>query len=469
MSARSSLSHTASVEPSAARGDLTAELPSYSFRMDIGRAMTLGLVGAICLAASACSPDSPPSGGGSDLVRVPRDAPSIQAAVDKVADGGMVLVDAGVYRESVVVSTKDVTVRGADRNRTVIDGEGLRPYGVVAIADGVRVQNLTVRNHTFYGVLITGVHDKNGPRANNGDDYDEFDPAEFPPLQRFAVDHVTAYDNGLYGIYAFDAQHGVITDSYASGSADSGFYVGQCHRCDVLMEGNVAERNAVGFENANASGPLLVTSNRFTGNRVGMTLLSNYQEAFLPQRGNQVVGNLIGDSGSGDSPAQADGGFGTGLGIAGGVDNEISRNRIAGNPRAGVLIVNTEDLPATGNRLTDNLYTENGVDVANISAERAPATNNCVHERVTTLPATLATTLACGTAARPQPAVPGAEVARLAKAPPGISFLDVAPPPDQPGLPDADGRPQPLPGNVEMPDTAQIGVPSTSFLEKLIS
>ncbi len=115
-----------------------------------------------------------------------------------------------------------------------------------------------------------------------------------------------------------------------------------------------------------------------------MTLLSNYQEAFRPQRGNQVVGNLIGDSGSGDSPAQADGGFGTGLGIAGGVDNAISRNRIAGNPRAGVLIADTEDLPATGNRLTDNVYADNGVDVANISAERAPATGNCVRGRVTT-------------------------------------------------------------------------------------
>ncbi len=398
---------------------------------------------------------------------MPQDARSIQAAVDKVADGGMVLVDAGVYRESVVVSTKDVTVRGADRNGTVIDGEGLRPYGVVGIADGVRVQNLTVRNHTFYGVLITGVHDENGPSANNGDDYDEFDPAEFPPLQRFAVDHVTAYNNGLYGIYAFDAQHGVITDSYASGSADSGFYVGQCHSCDVLVEGNVAERNAVGFENANASGPLVVTGNRFTGNRVGMTLLSNYQEAFLPQRGNQVVGNLIGDNDSGDSPAQADGGFGTGIGIAGGVDNEIARNRIAGNPRAGVLIANTEDLPATGNRLTDNVYADNGVDVANISAERAPATGNCVRERVTTLPAALAATLTCGTSARRQPAVPATDVARLAKAPPGISFLDVAPPRDQPGLPDADSRPEPLPGNVAMPDTAQIGVPPTSLLAGL--
>ena len=74
---------------------------------------------------------------------------------------------------------------------------------------------------------------------------------------------MTAHNNGLYGIYAFDAQHGVIADSYASGSADSGLYVGQCRDCDILVRDNVAERNAVGFENANASGPLVITGNRF--------------------------------------------------------------------------------------------------------------------------------------------------------------------------------------------------------------
>ena len=110
---------------------------------------------------------------------------------------------------------------------------------------------------TFYGVLFTGLHDENGPSAPTADGYQKWDPQQFPPLQRFRIDHVTAFNNGLYGIYAFDSQHGVITDSYASGSADSGFYVGQCRDCDILVTGNVAERNAVGFENANASDSLV--------------------------------------------------------------------------------------------------------------------------------------------------------------------------------------------------------------------
>ena len=55
---------------------------------------------------------------------------------------------------------------------------------------------------TFYGVLFTGLHDENGPSAPTATGYEPWDPAQFPPLQRFLVDHVTAYNNGLYGIYA---------------------------------------------------------------------------------------------------------------------------------------------------------------------------------------------------------------------------------------------------------------------------
>src|SRR5690606_24274241 len=209
---------------------------------------------------------------------------------------------------------------------------------------------------------------------------------DFPPLQRFLVDHVTAYNNGLYGIYAFNSQHGVIRDSYASGSADSGFYVGQCEQCDILVTGNVAERNAVGFENANASDSLVIAGNRFSGNRIGMTLLSSYQEAFTPQRGNQVVGNLVSDNAEPDSPAQADGAFATGIGIGGGQGNVLERNRISGNARAGLVLSNTEDIPSSGNRLTANLFAGNGVDVANASADRTPATGNCVDAFASTQP-----------------------------------------------------------------------------------
>ena len=340
------------------------------------------------LAAPACAP-SPPADDG-EIIRVPQDAATLADAADRIGPGGTIVIAPGIYAEQLLIDTPDVTVRGEDRNETVIDGGGLRPYGIVAIADGVRVENLTVTGATFYGVLFTGLHDKNGPSAPTASGYTRWNPDDFPPLQRFLVDHVTAYNNGLYGIYAFNSQHGVIRDSYASGSADSGFYVGQCRDCDVLVTGNVGERNAVGFENANASDSVVITGNRFAGNRVGMTLLSSYQEAFTPQKSNQVVGNVLSDNDEADSPAQAEGGFADRSRHQRRPDQHFDRNRISGNARAGVILTNTEDLPATGNTFSANVYELNGVDVANLSAARSPATANCAEDSLSTAPADLA-------------------------------------------------------------------------------
>ncbi|WP_034648254.1 nitrous oxide reductase family maturation protein NosD [Cellulomonas sp. HZM] len=406
------------------------------------------------LATTACGG----SGGDRSLVHVPGDVATITKAVDRVAPGGTVLIAPGVYDEQVVVGKRDVTIRGEDRDAVVVDGGGRRPYGVVATADGVRIENLTVRRTTFYGVLVTGLHDENGPSAHDGQGYTHLDPDKFPPVQRFSIDHVTATDNGLYGIYAFDANHGVIRDSYASGSADSGFYVGQCRSCDILVQGNVAERNAVGFENANASDSVVIVGNRFSGNRVGMTLISNYQEAFTPQRANTVVGNLVSDNQQADTPEQATGGWGIGLGISGGQDNVLLRNRITGNVRAGVLLANTEDLAATGNTFTDDVLTGNGVAVANVSAARAPASGNCVTPAAApTLPADL---LADCHGTQPTGTLPAVDV------PAGTSFLEVAAPPAQPSMPDP-GERGPLPATVTMPDLDTIPVPAADLLADL--
>lgn len=403
-----------------------------------------------------------------ELVAVPGDAATLVEAHDLVAPGGTILVGPGVYTEQLVVSKEDVTVRGTDRNATIIDGEGIRPYGIVAVADGVRIQNLTVRRATFYGVLVTGLSDENGPSAHTAQGYEPFDPAEFPPVERFAINYVTAHNNGLYGIYAFNSRHGEITDAYASGSADSGFYVGQCTDCNIAVAGNVAEHNAVGFENANASGPLTVIGNRFTDNRVGLTLISNYQEAFTPQRENIVVGNVISDNNQALSPRQESGGFGTGVGVSGAIGNTFANNRIENNTRAGMLFANTEDLPAAGNSAVDNVLSANGVDVANVSAERAPAANNCAYPAagLSALPEALLA--GCGDApAASGPNQPAVTVADLpaVDVPAGMSFLEVPAPGDQPQMPNPLTPPSaPLPATIEQPDWRGVAVPPADLL-----
>ena len=431
-------------------------------------ASTTAVLAVLVAALTACAGAPAPAGGEPRVRAVPADHATIQEAVDAAEPGDLILIDPGTYEEQVEITTPDLTIRGRDRNGVIVDGGGLRPYGIVSTADGTRIENLTVQRATFYGVLVTGLHGADGePTAHNLDGYETLDPEANPPVQRFGISHVTAADNGLYGLYAFDAQHGYIRDSYASGSADSGIYVGQCRDCDVLVQGNVAERNAVGFENANASDSVVIVGNRFSGNRIGLTLLSNYQEAFTPQSGNTVAGNAILDNAQSESPSHADGGFGIGIGISGGRDNALSANLIAGNPVAGVLLAHTEDLPAAGNTFTGTAFEGNGVDVANISAARTPAVGNCVDGQATTMPAEL---LASCAADAPQPAGEAGALPRV-DVPPGVSFLDVPLPPAQPGMPadDLDDIPSPLPDAVEMPDVAGIAAPGRDLLADRIA
>jgi hypothetical protein len=417
------------------------------------RALWFCVLCLLTVAAGCGTVGEPPA-----VLRVPGDVATIQEAVSAVRPGGLVLVSAGTYRESVSITTPDVVLRGADRDGVVIDGEVRRANGIVVTAPGVVVENLTVRDHILNGVLVTGMSGDAGGLARGSAGYTRLDPAKFPPLRGFRVSYVTASNNALYGIYAFNSQHGLIEHSYASGSADSGIYVGQCKPCDIVVADNVAERNAVGYEGANASGQMFVLGNRFVANRVGLTSNSDYQEAFVPQQDATIAGNLIAGNAEPVSPAQADGGFGIGVGIAGGTGNLVARNLIVGNPATGIALASAEDLPPTGNRLLGNVLRDNGVDVLDASSARAPGSGNCLADNE------LTTTLPAGMATAPCPAPPAAGVAfpRL-PAPRGVPFREVPPGPPQPDRPGraTDPATRGLPAR---PNIDEVTVPDVTLL-----
>lgn len=401
--------------------------------------------------------------GAQVTIRVPADAPTISAAVSLAHPGDLVLVAPGVYHESVKVSTPRVTLRGESRDKVVIDGRLQEPNGVIVAAPGVAVENLTVENNTQNGLLVTGSAKAAAGLPGGSGGYDTGDePVTF--LKSFLVSYVTATRNGLYGIYAFSAQNGVIEHSYASGGADSGIYVGQCKPCHIVVRDNVAELNAVGYEGTNASGDMYVVGNRLVGNRVGLTTNSDHQEKLLPQQGAVVAGNLIADNQQTQTPEQADGGWGIGIGVDGGSDNRFLRNRITGNTSAGFVITATADIHPNGNQITDNTFTGNGVDVGWTFPTATRGQGNCLRGNTlrTTVPARLATTASC-----PVPATsttPSGTWARPA-APAGIPFTDVAAPGPQPQFPNATTTgATAVPAVPVLPDTAGIPLPSPSLL-----
>ncbi|MEK2474352.1 right-handed parallel beta-helix repeat-containing protein [Streptomyces noursei] len=401
--------------------------------------------------------------GAQVTIRVPADAPTISAAVSLARPGDLVLVAPGVYHESVKIGTARVTLRGASRDKVVIDGRLQQPNGVVVAAPGVAVQNLTVQNNTQNGVLVTGSAKAAGGLPGHSGGYDTGDePVTF--LKSFLVSHVTATRNGLYGIYAFSAQNGVIEHSYASGGADSGIYVGQCKPCHIVVRDNVAELNAVGYEGTNASGDMYVVGNRLVGNRVGLTTDSDHQEKLLPQRGAVIAGNLIAANQQKATPEQADGGWGTGVGIDGGSDNQFIRNRIADNSNAGLVITATADMAPVGNQIVDNTFTGNGVDVGWTFPTATRGRDNCLRGNAlrTTVPAGLAAAASC-----PLPAKSPSPAGRWAMptAPGGIPFTEVAAPGPQPQFPRAATTgATAVPAVPALPDTAGIPLPSVSLL-----
>ncbi|NUT45933.1 MAG: plasmid stabilization protein [Saccharothrix sp.] len=394
---------------------------------------------------------------------MPADAPTISAAVSLARPGDLVLVASGVYHESVRIDTARVTLRGVSRHKVVIDGRLQQPNGVVVAAPGVAVQNLTVRDNTQNGVLVTGSAKAAAGLPGQSGGYDTGDePVTL--LKSFQVSHVTATRNGLYGIYAFSAQNGVIEHSYASGGADSGIYVGQCKPCNIVVRDNVAELNAVGYEGTNASEHMYVIGNRLVGNRVGLTTNSDHQEKLLPQRGSVIAGNLIAANQQTATPEQADGGWGIGIGIDGGSDNEFVRNRVTGNDNAGLVLTATADLSPVGNRIVDNTFTGNGVDVGWTFPTATRGRGNCLrgNELRSTVPARLATTAAC-----PLPAKSLSPTGTWSAptAPGGIPFTEVAAPAPQPQFPDAaTAGPTVVPRVPDLPKTEDIPLPPESLL-----
>ena len=83
----------------------------------------------------------------------------IQDAVDVAQEGDLILINPGVYNESITVTTSYLTLRGTDRNKVIIDGQFMSENGIqIYDTDGVTVENLSVRNFTLNGVYLSLIH-----------------------------------------------------------------------------------------------------------------------------------------------------------------------------------------------------------------------------------------------------------------------------------------------------------------------
>jgi plastocyanin len=325
----------------------------------------------------------------SGTVRVPADFPTIQAAVDAAKPGALVLVSPGVYEEAVTVTSDDIVIRGVDRNTTILDGGFERDNGFKVLANGVAIENITARNYTANGFFWTGV---TGYRGS----------------------YLTAWRNGDYGVYAFDSTKGQFEHSYAAGSPDAGFYIGQCDPCDALIDDVVAEWNGLGYSGTNAGGNLLIVNSQWHDNRVGVVPNSGTGEKLYPQHSTTIVGNVVHDNNNVQTAAIdiAQVALGNGILLAGGNENLVERNLVYAHDIVGIGITpspetvlspdneNAIDFDARRNVVRDNVVRDSGAaDLAAITTitDAKDGGGNCFAGNMysTTLPVALEQLLPC--------------------------------------------------------------------------
>lgn len=353
--------------------------------------------------------------------------------------GDLVLVSPGVYREDVLVPEghPPFVLRGLDRNRVILDGEHRRANGIAVEADGVAVENLTIRDYLANGLIFA-------PPARYGGK---------EPLVGYRASYVTASNNGLYGVYALSARGGLFERIYASGSPDSGVYIGQCRPCDAVVRDSVGEWNMVGYENTNAGGNIRIVNSVWRRNRVGVAINSQTKELLAPQRELDLVGNVITDNDNPRAPIGSDA-FGIGVVISGGEANLIARNAIRGH-RVGVLVAPSIDgFTPRENVVRGNALAANATDLA-LSGTGSGACFSQNRFR-TSRPAGIERALPCPTGGSVAP------VTLTAPEPPGpdIDYTKTPRPPAQENMPNAATAPA-LIASPAPPEVAidEIGLP----------
>jgi parallel beta-helix repeat protein len=278
---------------------------------------------------------------------------SIQAAVNTADEGSIILVEPGIYKETIVLDKPGIQIIGL-KNGVVIENPSDEEDGITVNdnGDGFVLKNITIRDFKENGIILKNV-------------------------DNFILSHVTAINNGEYGIFPVHSSHGTIEFCVVKGHSDTGLYVGQSS--DVKMEFNTALDNVNGIEVENSSN-ISVERNQSFNNVCGIPvdLLPGKDvktSANIVIKNNNVSNNNhvnFGEPGSLESVVPK----GLGILVLGADNVTIETNIVTGNEFAGITVFSTVVLGALAGlppeafadidpnpdnaRITRNLVKKNG-------------------------------------------------------------------------------------------------------------
>jgi len=372
---------------------------------------------------------------------VPNTFGTIQEAVNNAQPGDLILLEPGVYFEQVQITTADIVIRGRDRNTVFIDGAHQSATGISVRADGVAIENVTVRNYVNDAISVEG----------DGDGV---------PRNGFRAQHVTTSNSGGSGIALRNTRNVEISQSWFSGHGDAGVAILDCSQCATLITTSLAEFNARGFWVSGADRGVSVFAATSRNNRAGIVVEDGFAS---PTTGVAIAGSLVQNNGFASTPSNNDlweNLYGVGVSIGGTFDSLVVSNRVEGNLRAGVLLSSNieqssgDPIAARVERNVSSAHPEGDIVMAFGDGIIDPSLCILDNEGAVVAPAGAAEASTCSQESTAPPVFGWVGETRTS-----IPHQNVAVPPVLTGMTDADVA-LPIPaGPVTLPDPATASVP----------
>ena len=316
----------------------------------------LGLVAILAMTAASLAGVAP-AFAGSAAVIVVHPGQSIQRAVNHAGPGDTIMVEAGVYHQSVQIKhTDDLTLQGA--------GAGAHGTILMPPVSPAARTNACERQHSGICVFGTSTTPVDGTRVSG------FRVVGFHGIGIVAFgssnsrfDHDAALHNGEYGMTSFVSSGNTYDHNLAVGSEEAGFYYGDSPDAQGTFEHNVSRGNLFGFFLRDSATGVL-QDNLATGNCAGFLFLDTGSGI----AGNWTAQHDISSRNDRFCPAneEAPAISGVGMAIVGADGVVITENRIDRNVPSqqadisgGVVVLSS--VPFGGNDENGNQVTENTI------------------------------------------------------------------------------------------------------------
>jgi parallel beta-helix repeat protein len=272
---------------------------------------------------------------------------SIQAAVDRAKAGDRIKVHPGVYREegkpcpAISAQTCAVAIKkngikligvGTKRHPVVLKARKGQDAGV-EVAKGSRTGDcLSEASQRLHGSLVAGM------TVRGFDDFGVF----LLCVDHWRITRVRTIDNGEYGTFPSHTTIGRLDHSFASGSNDTGHYIGQSSHARV--DHNVAKNNVSGFELENSS-HIRADHNLASGNTGGILSFELPNLDVKTNSDNRIDHNRVLNNNRKNTCLEPEDTVcsvpaGTGILMLAIDRNRVDSNKVTGNRSYGIAVAN---------------------------------------------------------------------------------------------------------------------------------